>query len=84
MVRELSALKRDIKVSSDRADEIEFQIQTFMEPAAALAFNGQKLVTWKSQQSSRFDQKAFAQDQPEVFAKYKRVSESRVFRLAKV
>ncbi|MCA3000281.1 MAG: YqaJ viral recombinase family protein [Rhodocyclaceae bacterium] len=81
-IAELARLKRILKSTGDEADELEFQIQAFMEPAAALMDGEKKLCTWKTQETKRFDQKAFSAEHPEQFEKYKRITMSRVFRLA--
>lgn len=82
-VEKLNAVKLAIKLDEKIAEELEFQIKNFMEPAATLTFDGQKLVTYKTQLTNRFNQKQFGKEHPELFAKFKQPSESRVFRLAK-
>lgn len=82
-VNQLKEIKQTIKANETQAEELEFQIKDFMEPAATLVCNGKNLVTFKTQVTSRFNQKQFGEDHPDLFAKFKQPSESRVFRLGK-
>lgn len=82
MVSELATLQRVLKNTEEQADELKFQIQSYMEPAAILEYNGQKLCTWKSQSATRFDSKAFSAMHPALAEQFKKTSESRVFRLS--
>lgn len=79
---ELAALKRVLENTEIQAEELEFQIQAYMEPAATLMAGEKRLCTWKTQETRRFDSKAFGADHPEQFEQYKKTTESRVFRLA--
>lgn len=81
-VRELAAMKNEAKTIGLKIDELEFQIQAYMEPAATLMHHDKKLATWKTQSTMRFDQKAFKEKQPELAAQFTRETESRVFRLS--
>lgn len=56
-------------------------IQLKMGSATGLIHNGNILATWKTQDTARFDQKAFKEEQPEFYKDYTRTTESRVFRL---
>ncbi len=81
-VRELARLKNEAKIIGLKIDELEFQIQAFMEPAAMLMHHDKKLATWKTQTTMRFDQKSFKEKQPELAQQFTVASESRVFRLS--
>lgn len=67
--------------------EIEYKrksadIFNFMQTAEILESNsGDKLATWLTQTSNRFDSLAFRNDNPELYDKYIKQSQSRVFRL---
>jgi putative phage-type endonuclease len=82
-VDQLRAIKQKIKVDQERADELQFQIENFMQPAATLTIGGKKLATCKTQMTTRFDKNSFGDQHPDLLKKFNVVSESRVFRLAK-
>jgi putative phage-type endonuclease len=79
--RRLKALKSQISDFEKQAEECEQQIKMFMEDASQLTFSEQLLCTWKSQTTSRFDQKSFASTHQDLFDQFKKSTESRVFRL---
>lgn len=78
---ELRALRTQAKAMIEAADSLEERIKLFMGGNAFLALNGMQLASWKSQDSRRFDQKAFAAAHPQLFEQFKTVITSRVFRL---
>jgi len=52
-----------------------------MGDAAILSMNGTPSITWKEQQSKRFDQTAFKAAYPDLFEQFTKVAASRVFRI---
>ena len=77
---ELSELDRQIKDLTVRRDACKQAIMQDMgEASKASALNGWT-ATWKQQLTTRFDSKALKTDHPELYQKYARVSDTRVFR----
>ena len=80
---ELSELDRQIKDLTVRRDACKQAIMQDMgEASKASALNGWT-ATWKQQLTTRFDSKALKTDHPELYQKYARVSDTRVFRYKK-
>lgn len=80
---ELSELDRQIKELTVRRDACKQAIMQDMgEASKASALNGWT-ATWKQQLTTRFDSKALKSDHPELYQKYARVSDTRVFRYKK-
>lgn len=82
-VLRLKGISEQIKGLESEADTLKTRVQAYMTDAATLiGLDGKKLATWKTQSRSALDQKALAAAHPEIVEQFKRVSESRVFRLA--
>ena len=77
----LRALKLQAKDVAAAIDQIEERVKLHMQGAAALTYEGQVLATWKTQTARRLDQKALEAAHPDIVEKFKRATESRVFRL---
>ena len=77
----LKSLKADAKSLEALIAMREDRIKLYMGDAAILTMNGTPSITWKEQQSKRFDQAAFKADHPDLFEKFTKVAASRVFRL---
>jgi putative phage-type endonuclease len=77
----LRVLKGEAKELGAEIDRVEELIKLHMGGAASLVFDGQVLATWKAQTARRLDQKALEAAHPDIVEKFKRASESRVFRL---
>lgn len=58
-------------------------IRNALGEAETAMFNGVNVATWKPQVTERFDQKAFKEDQPEMYAKYLNKAASRVLRIGR-
>ena len=71
--------KRRSKEAAEEVKAHEAQIKAFMGDADTCLLDGHTLATWKNVNSNRFDSKAFAVDHPELYAEYKRASQSRRF-----
>jgi predicted phage-related endonuclease len=80
-VRLLKQLKEQIKQLGARASAAEERIKLYLADASILTVDRQPAATWKAQRSQRLDQAALAREHPHLFEQYKRVSETRVFRL---
>jgi putative phage-type endonuclease len=77
----LKSLKADAKSLEGLIAMREDRIKLYMGDAAILTMNGTPSITWKEQQSKRFDQAAFKADHPDLFEKFTKVAANRVFRI---
>lgn len=78
---ELKTLKAQIKVLEEQIAERENTLKEKIGSAAQMQHNGEKLFTWKTQTSNRFDSKAFAAAHPDLYKQFVKTSETRVFRV---
>ncbi len=78
-VSEIKTLKEHLKEIKAEIEQKEEMIKLTMRDAELLTNNGEKLVTWKSYVSNRFDSKKFKADNPELYNKYLTQSETRRF-----
>ena len=63
----------DAKAAADEAAELKTQLAVFMRDHDTLTHGGKKLASFKTQAGRRsFDSTAFANEQPDLFAKYTR------------
>jgi putative phage-type endonuclease len=69
------------KAAEKRGEALAEQIKVFMLDATTLTAGGKSVATWKSQNSTRFDQKAFGAEHPALLELFKHTTETRVFRL---
>ena len=77
----LKSLKADAKSLEGLIAMREDRIKLYMGDAAILTMNGTPSITWKEQQSKRFDQTAFKAAYPDLFEQFTKVAASRVFRI---
>ena len=77
----LKSLKADAKSLEALIAMREERIKLYMGDAAILTMNGTPALSWKEQQSRRFDQTAFKAAYPDLFEKFTKVAASRVFRI---
>ncbi|HGX9451850.1 TPA: YqaJ viral recombinase family protein, partial [Escherichia coli] len=82
------ALFNDLRDMKSRRKSLEEEIaiseeklKMYMQEHSVLTLDGKPLCTWKSQISSRFDQKLFQSVHPELFEKFKTTTTQRVFRM---
>ncbi|WP_233872380.1 YqaJ viral recombinase family nuclease [Paraburkholderia adhaesiva] len=80
-VFELADVKHKLKILTDREDDLKYCIAEYMRPNAYLTAGGHDLATWKNQPFLWLDEKAFAKDFPELYARYRRTKQIRVLRL---
>jgi putative phage-type endonuclease len=78
---ELVYAKQMFKDYGEQVSQSEEIIKLHMREAATLTLDGKPILTWKSQETNRFDQTAFKEAHPELFEQFKKVSTSRVFRI---
>ncbi|MCX4025080.1 YqaJ viral recombinase family protein [Endozoicomonas sp. SM1973] len=81
-IEKLKELKSKIKALEKLADVHETKIKKCLGEAANLIDNhGNKIATWKAQNSNRFDGKGFKAAHPALAKKFMKQNQSRVFRL---
>lgn len=78
---ELVSVRKRIAPLEDEEGALKEQIKIFLRDAAQLTIDGRPVLTWKSQDSKRFDQTAFASAHPDLFSQFKTTSTSRVLRI---
>jgi len=84
IIGDYEALKHKKLLARELEKEIDAltgNIQLYMGARSLLMVNGSPAISWKRQESRRFDQGAFKAVHPELFEQFKTVSESRVFRI---
>ncbi|OXM17344.1 YqaJ viral recombinase family protein [Paenibacillus herberti] len=79
MIEELQAAQAASKTADERLEAAKNIIKSEMGEAEAALFNGEKVVTWKSNESTRLDSKALKAEHPEIYEQYARTSSSRRF-----
>lgn len=77
----IKEIKSEIKSLNDEAKMLQYQVCETMGEKDTLLNDGSKLATWKTQSAKRVDTQRLKDDK--IYEKYLKVSESRVFRLAK-
>lgn len=82
-VANLKEIKARIKVDEDDAEELERRIKLYLGEHSTLAYGAKKLLTWKSQDTRRFDSTAFKAAHPGIYEKFTKTTTSRVLRLGK-
>jgi len=78
---ELKDLKKRLKLIESDIGEQESLIKLFLGEHQVLQFGADKLLTWKSQNTDRFDINTFRAAHPVIAKKYTKTSASRVLRL---
>lgn len=82
-VYRLAEVKRKLKSFEEQDAELSLAIANFMRPHSFLLVGGHEIASWKNQNHTSLDQKALAEELPEVSARFKRTKEIRVLRLKK-
>lgn len=78
---ELVATRSQWAEADERREGLEERVKLALRDNAILAIDGVPVLTWRTQTSQRFDQKAFAAAHPDLFNEFKRASDSRVLRI---
>jgi len=81
MVSQIAHHKDVMKYHEGVLSELETRVKIAFEDCDTLTYNGQKLATYRTQSASRFDQKKFTAEQPELAAGYRTTSTFRVLRI---
>jgi putative phage-type endonuclease len=77
----LVAIQKKLAPLEAEEEACKEQIKLFLRDAAILTIEDKPAITWKSQDSKRFDQSAFSAAHPDLFAQFKATSTTRVFRI---
>ena len=76
---------RELQARRDELEkEIAFtgqQLKLFMQDNAYSSLEGKPLITWRMQQSTRFDISAFREQHPDLYEAFKTTTKPRVFRV---
>lgn len=83
-VYRLAEVKSKLKSLEEQEEALQFQITDFMRPHAFLTAGGHEIASWKNQDHTSLAQKDMKEQEPEMYARFKRVKEIRVLRLKKV
>ena len=78
---ELKAIKAQIKALEADEESLRNALLPAFEDAEAIEYDGRILATWKSQNTTRLDQKAIAAAHPEIVEQFKVTSSTRVLRI---
>lgn len=77
----LKEMKAQYKALEAEIESAESSIKLYMQDKAILTVNGAPALTWKTQSTKRFDQKAFQTANSDIYNQFVKTTESRVFRL---
>lgn len=77
---ELCSLKAQAKVLDEQITEREEMLKTKIGQRAIMLSGEEKLFTWKTQNSNRFDSQAFKAAHPDLYQQYTKTTQTRVFR----
>jgi putative phage-type endonuclease len=79
---DLEETKEKIKSLELEKEKLENEIKLYMQDNTILIANGEKVATWKTQSSKRFDTAAFKKEHSDLYDAFITESSFRVFRLA--
>jgi putative phage-type endonuclease len=78
----LHDLKKQIKISENRIEEIETKIKTYMnEHENLIDINGNELITWRNSIRQAFDSNSFKKQNAELYKKFIKETNVRTFRI---
>ncbi|MDK4688539.1 YqaJ viral recombinase family protein [Kingella negevensis] len=77
---ELRRLKEQAKALDEQISQHEELLKTKIGQRAIMLSGEEKLFTWKTQNSRRFDSKNFQADHPDLYKQYSKTTQTRVFR----
>lgn len=83
VVERWKAAKVVAKTTETEMEGLEEQIKLFLRDATLLTIDGKPALTWKAQNDTRLDQKAFAAAHPALFEQFKATKTIRVLRQKK-
>ena len=73
--------KKELRFAEELVKEFENKLKIFMGDYSELTYSGQVLATWKSQKTNRVDTKALKGQEPEIYERFLKTTESRVLRI---
>jgi putative phage-type endonuclease len=81
-LRELKTIKSQIKTLQEAEKQRALEVFNFMQEAEALVDGlGRPLASWKMQNCNRFDNSLFKAEHTDLYSKYTKQSQNRVFKL---
>jgi putative phage-type endonuclease len=80
-IEQIKSLKDQIKSIESEIDQLNTQVCSAFEDAETIEYNGVVLATWKTQQSTRLDNKALKAAHPELAEQFSTTTETRVLRI---
>ena len=80
---DLNQVKEQLKSLEKQEDALKLEIMKAAGDAEYLTHGGERIASWKTQESKRLDSKSFKADHPDLFDLYATTKESRVLRLTK-
>lgn len=83
LVQRWQSAKEMLKHYEQEEASLKDAIANLLRDHDAGTIDGQKIITFKAQNTTRFDQKAFADDNPELAKQYQKKSSFRVLRTVK-
>lgn len=75
------AAKENVKTATDCLRELEAMLKQQIGTASQIEYEGRVLATWKTQASKRLDTKALKGQEPEIYERFLKTTESRVLRI---
>ena len=75
------AAKENVKTATDCLRELEAMLKQQIGTASQIEYEGHVLATWKSQKTNRLDTKALKEQEPEIYERFLKTTESRVLRI---
>lgn len=76
----LRSLKEQEKALKEQINQHEELLKIKIGQHATMQHNGEKLFSWKTQSSNRFDSKAFQAAHPDLYQQFIKTTQTRVFR----
>jgi len=80
-LEKIQSIKAQVKELETQEDALKARVVYALKEAETLIYQGVKVATCKTQTRTSFDSKAFEKDYPELYAKYKKQSSTRVLRI---
>lgn len=79
LVKRLVAAKEDAALAAEQVKRYENELKAIMGENELAIYNGETLLSWKSNDTSRIDSKRLKKEQPNLYEKYVNTTSSRRF-----
>ncbi|MEK5358815.1 YqaJ viral recombinase family nuclease [Paenibacillus sp. FSL L8-0709] len=79
LVNRLVAAKEDAKAAEEVVKKFENELKSVMGENEVAIYNGEPVLTWKSNDTTRLDSKRLKKEQPSIFEKYANTTSARRF-----